>query len=111
VASHPGLRRVSGRDCCRAEVPASALRHILEKHYDLAEHLGAPGPGGLAAALRRTLCSADEAHGDRYRRGVVYCLKRSGDYWVNIVVVDGVVKTAYLINAKTYRKFREKRWL
>ena len=57
------------------------------------------------------LCSVDEAHRDRYRRGILYCLEKSGDYWVNIVVVDGVAENAYLINTKTYRKFREKRWL
>lgn len=62
------------------------LHHILEKHYDLVEYLGVSGLSELAAMLRGMLCGPDEIHVDRFRRDIVYCLKKRSSYWVNVVV-------------------------
>ena len=97
-------------ECCNAAITGEALQHIHTRHQDLAEYLGASTPQELAQRLRAMLCSAEESYQDRYRENVTYCLKRESNYWINIVIVNGSVKTVYLINAKTYRRFREKRW-
>ena len=101
--------RLSG--CCKAKIPVTVLRHIFEKHHDLVEYLGVTAPSELADVLQNMLCSPDEAHMDKFRHDVLYCLKRVGSYWVSIVVASGTVKTAYLVNNRSYRRLREKRWL
>lgn len=90
----------------------TVLRHIFEKHRDLVEYLGITAPSELADVLRNMLRSPDEAHTDKFRHDVLYCLKRVGSYWVNMVVAGGTVKTAYLVdNNRSYRGLRERRWL
>jgi len=49
-------------------------------------------------------------HADKYRGDVKYYLRRINDLWINVVVVSGAVKTAYLIGLKSYKRLKEKRW-
>ena len=35
-------------------------------------------------------------------------MKRVGELWINVVVEGDAVKTAYLLNARSYRRLRER---
>jgi len=65
----------------------------------------------LENTIVQILEQPDEVYIDKYRSNVKYYLKKLDKHWVNVVVVNTTVKTAYLINQESYRKFREKRWL
>ena len=65
---------------------------------------------GLREAIANILQNPDETHVDRFKNNVKYYLKRINNLWVNIILEDNTVKTAYLIGSKSYRKFKEKRW-
>ena len=57
------------------------------------------------------LCYPDEIYSDKYRCNVRYFIKKTNDLWVNVIVIDHIVKTAYLISCRTHERFREKKWL
>jgi hypothetical protein len=42
---------------------------------------------------------------------VRYFLKKINELYVNIIIADDRVKTAYLISPKTYHRLRERKWV
>jgi len=91
-------------------ISKDALRHVWRKHPDLARILGLGDVEDLLRQIMQVLENPDEIHVDRFRSNVKYYLKKIDDLWINIILVDNIIKTAYLISFKSYRKFRERRW-
>lgn len=63
--------------------------------------------------LRKIITSVieepDEVYADTF--GTKYFLKKIDELYVNTVVVEDSVKTAYLISTKSYQRFREGKWV
>ena len=95
----------------RWSVPEDTLRHIYEKHGDLIKALKIRSIAEFREVIMRILENPDEVHVDKFRRYVRYFLKKIDDLWINVVLLNNIVKTAYLLSSKSYRKFEEKRWL
>ncbi len=57
--------------------------------------------------LKSIIESPDEVFIDVFN--VLYYIKRVGDLYVDVIVYRGVVKTAYILSAKSCRRMREKR--
>ena len=91
-------------------IPKSVLNHIYDEHKDLVETLKIRSIMELREAIANILQNPDKTHVDRFKNNVKYYLKRINNLWVNIILEDNTVKTAYLIGSKSYRKFKEKRW-
>jgi len=87
------------------------LKHIYEKHKDLIKILNIKNIDELKTIIINVLWKPDEIYLDKYRSNVKYYLKRINDLWINIILIGNIVKTAYLISSKSYKRYRDKRWL
>lgn len=85
------------------------LRHIFDKHRDLVRKLGLRDLEELADGLRRIVEDADEVYVDAF--GVEYYVKRVDELYAAVIVVDGMVKTAYLLSGRTRNRMRGRRWI
>jgi hypothetical protein len=63
----------------------------------------------LITRIVNTLEKPDEVYGDV--RGSKYFLKRFDNFYLNVIVVDGLVKITYLIDGKTYARMGKTKWL
>jgi hypothetical protein len=90
-------------------VPDRVLKHIMSKHRDFTAILNVKGIDELKQLIKDVLESPDEVYSDEY--GVKYFLKRINDHWINVVVAEDTVKTAYIIGSRTYRRLRRRKWL
>lgn len=57
--------------------------------------------------LRGILENPSEAYVD----SCGYFLKSVDDFYLNVVVDEGIVRTAYLITSKTHSRLRRRKWL
>lgn len=64
---------------------------------------------GFFDLLRGVLEAPHEAYVDS--SGSKYFLKKLEGLYLNVVVDEGVVRTAYLISSKTHFRMRRRRWL
>lgn len=64
---------------------------------------------GLVKLLCDVLQEPNEVYVDVYDSR--YFLKKLDDLYLNVIVSEQMVKTAYLISQKTYSKMGSKRWL
>jgi hypothetical protein len=66
---------------------------------------------GFFDLICNVLEKPDEAYVDT--SGSKYLLKRTSqvDMYLNIIVYEGVARTAYLISSKTHSRMRRRKWL
>jgi hypothetical protein len=64
---------------------------------------------GFFDLLCDILKKPDEAYADSF--GSTYLLKKIDGLYLNVVVDEGAVRTAYLISSKTHSRMRRRRWL
>ncbi len=90
-------------------ISENVLRHILRRHRDLTRLMGVKSVEELKEILTNVVEAPDEVHVDLLN--VKYFLKKIDALYLNVIVVNDAVKTAYLISSKTYNRLREKRWV
>lgn len=92
-----------------ATISGNVLKHVLRRHRDFARVLGV----GSVEELRRVIVDVvevpDEVYVDLF--DIKYFLKKINELYVNVIVVNDRVKTAYLIGSKTYHRLRERKWV
>ncbi len=102
------MSEVKAYDGSRVVVTAEVIDHIVRKHPQMLSIAGF-GKEQLLPSLFRALESPTkvflDAHGSRY-----FILK-AGDLYLNVIVIRGSVKMAYLIGERTYARMRKARWL
>ena len=94
-------------ECMSIKIPDDVIDHILKKHKDLTVILNIKSEDQLKTVIKDVIESPDEIHMNAY--GVHYFLKKINNKWINVIVVDDIVKTAYIIGMKTYNRLR-RRW-
>ena len=109
--THRERLRGSSNSCREnAHVSESTLRHIYEEHEDLIETLKLKSLTELREVIMSVLRDPHEVYADTRRDDVRYYLRKINDLWINVIVVSGTVRTAYLIGLKSYKRLKEKRW-
>jgi hypothetical protein len=89
-------------------VTEDVVSHVSRKHSEVLSLL-ALTEEGFFDLLRGVLEAPHEAYIDS--SGSRYFLKKLGGLYLNVVVDEGVVRTAYLISLKTHSRMRRRRWL
>ncbi|MEM3713290.1 MAG: hypothetical protein QXR97_07130 [Thermoproteota archaeon] len=90
-------------------VSDNVLRHILRKHRDTTRLMGVRDIEELRKIIISVIKEPDEAYMDKF--DTKYFLKKIDELYVNTIVVEDSVKTAYLISTKSYKRFRERKWV
>ncbi len=93
------------------EVPDEVTEHILTKHQDVVKKLNVRNVDELRQIIIDAVSRPDEVYTDRYRVSKYFLKKIDEKHWLNVVVQRNVVKTAYIIGPKTYKKFKRRQWL
>jgi len=89
-------------------VTEDVVDHVSRKHPEVLSLLGLTEEG-FFGLLRGVLEKPHEAYVDS--SGSTYFLKKLNDLYLNVVVDEGIVRTAYLISSKTHSRMRRRRWL
>jgi hypothetical protein len=89
-------------------ISENVLRHILRRHRDIARLMNVENARELEKVIANVVEAPDEVYVDLFN--VKYFLKKINELYINVVVVNDTVKTAYLISSKTYHRLRERRW-
>ena len=82
--------------------------HVCSKHSEVLSVLGLD-EASFFDLLRDVLESPSEAYVDSL--GSKYFLKSVENLYLNVVVDEGLVRTAYLISLKTHSRMKRRRWL
>ena len=101
---------VRAYDGTSVTVTIDVVSHVSRKHSEVLSFLGM-NQEDLFGLLCDVLEKPDEAYVDS--SGSKYFLKRSSHVgiFLNIIVDEGVVRTAYLISSKTHSRMRRRKWL
>ena len=95
-------------DGTSASVTVDVVGHVSRRHSEVLSSLGL-SEEGLFGLLCNVVEKPNEAYVDSF--GSRYLLKHFGDFYLCVIVDEGVVRTAYLINSRTYSRMRRRRWL
>ncbi len=85
------------------------LKHILRKHRDITRLMGIENVEELRKLITSVIEKPDGTYVDTF--GTKYFLKKTDELYFNTIVAGDSVKTAYLISAKSYKRFKEKKWV
>ena len=96
------------RDGRRINLSDDVLEHIATKHPDTILMLGT-SIAGLQRLISDSIAEPTEVYTDD--SGADYFLRSVGLYYLNVIVVNETVRTAYLISTRTHLKMKKKRWL
>jgi hypothetical protein len=102
------MSEVRAYDGSRVWLSMEAIDHILRKHPQMVSAVGFTEEG-LVSSLVRALESPNEVFLDTL--GSRHFVLDVGELYLNVVVIGGSVKTAYLIGKRTYARMRKARWL
>jgi hypothetical protein len=102
------LLEVSAYDGTFIALADDVVDHIVRKHSEILAFLTLTRED-FVKLLCNTLEKPNEVYVDA--RKSKYFLKKLNDFYLNVIVSEQTVKTAYLINRKTYFKMGRKRWL
>lgn len=102
------LLKARAHDGTSVAITEDVVDHVIRKHSEILSLLGLTKKG-FVKLLRSALEETNEAYVDVYDSK--YFLKKLNDFYLNVIVSEGTVKTAYLISSKTYSRMRRKRWL
>jgi len=89
-------------------VTEDVVDHVVRKHSEILSLLALTRNGFV-----KLLCNALEEPNEVYVdvHDSRYFLKKLNDLYLNVIVSEQTVRTAYLISPKTYSKMGRKRWL
>ena len=90
------------------ELSEEVVIHIRSKHSEVLSLLSL-SDGLFFDLLRDVLGKPSEAYVDSL--GSRYFLKKMRNLYLNVVVDEGIVRTAYLISSKTHSRMRRRKWL
>ena len=82
--------------------------HVRERHRDLLRKLNIQSIDQFINIIRRVLINPSEVYIDD--KGSIYYLLRINDLYLNVVVAENVVRTAYLLGMDSYYRMRYRRW-
>jgi len=99
---------VKAHDGTTVVITEDVIDHVIRKHSEILSLLGLTRKG-FVKLLRSALGEPNEAYVDVHDSR--YFLKRLDHLYLDVVVGEGIVRTAYLISSKTYSRMRRKRWL
>ena len=99
---------VMAYDGASVTVTEDVVGHVSRKHSEVLSLLGLTEEG-FFDLLCRVLEKPHEAYIDSF--GSRYFLKKLNDLYLNVVVDEGIVRTAYLISSKAHSRMRRRRWL
>jgi len=102
------LRKIRARDGSIVTLDPAIISHIIRKHPDALLMLNSD-EHRLPHEIERAIESPDEIFTDRH--GSVMFLRKAGNLFLNVVVRDRLVRTAYLIGQRTHSKMRRNKWL
>ncbi len=102
------MTEVRAYDGSQVVVTGEAIDHIARKHPQMLSIVGF-GKEQLLSALIQALEDPTKVFLDA--RGSRYFILKAGDLYLNVIVIRGSVKTAYLIGERTYARMRKARWL
>lgn len=100
--------KVRAYDGLSIAVTEDVVDHVVRKHSEVLSLLGLTREG-FVKLLCNVLEEPDEVYADAY--GSKYFLKKLNDLYLNVIVSEEIVKTAYLISPRTYSKMSRKKWL
>jgi len=104
------IQNCGGAEGLDIQIPKRVIKHILKRHRDWVSMLSLSSESDVEKFLLHALKSFSEVYRDRFRRDVEYYLVKLDKHYLCIVVVKGVIVTAYLINREKYEKYRARRW-
>lgn len=102
------MSEVTACDGSQVSLSREAVDHILRKHPQMLSAVGFTKEK-LVSSLVRALESPNEVFLDTL--GSRHFVLNVGELYLNVVVIGGSVKTAYLIGKRTYARMRRARWL
>jgi hypothetical protein len=102
------MSEVKAYDGSQVVITPEVIDHIVRKHSQMLSIVGF-GKEQLLSSLIRALESPMKVFLDA--RGSRYFILRADDLYLNVIVIRGSVKTAYLIGERTYARMRKARWL
>jgi hypothetical protein len=102
------VSEVKAYDGAKISLSAGAIDHVLRKHPQMLSIVGFTREE-LVSTLVRALESPSEVFLDTL--GSKHFILNVGELYLNVVVIGGSVKTAYLIGNRTYARMRKARWL
>ena len=100
--------KVRAYDGTSIAVTEDVVDHVVRKHSEILSLLALTRKR-LVKLLCDVLQEPNEVYVDVYDSR--YFLKKLDDLYLNVIVSEQTVKTAYLISQKTYSKMGSKRWL
>ena len=102
------MTEVKAYDGVQITLSAQTIDHVLRKHPQMLSIVGFTREE-FVSTLVRALESPKEVFLDTL--GSRHFILNVGELYLNVVVVGGSVKTAYLIGNRTYARMRKARWL
>jgi len=102
------LRQVKTYDGVLITVPDEVVDHVVRKHPEMLSLVGFMKER-LISSIVQTLKKPTEVYLDVRRSR--YFLRKLNDLYLNVIVVEDRVKTAYLMGERTYTKMGRMKWL
>ena len=82
--------------------------HVKERHRDLLRKLNIQNMNQFIDIVRRVPTNPSEVYIND--EGSVYYLLRINDLYLNVIVVEDIVRTVYLLSMDSYHGMRRRRW-
>lgn len=82
--------------------------HVRRRHRDFLKRLNIQSLDQFINIIKRVLVSPSEVYVDD--KGSIYYLLKTNNFYLNVVVAEGVVRTVYLLGMDSYYRMRYRRW-
>lgn len=89
-------------------ITSEVIEHVERKHPQMVSLARLNGERLLSSVIR-TLEKPDEVFVDA--RHARYFLMKMDDLYLNVIVTNDIVKTAYLMGERTHKRMEKTRWL
>ena len=78
--------------------------HVGRRHRDFLKRLNIQSLDQFINIIKRVLVSPSEVYVDD--KGSIYYLLKTNNFYLNVVVAEGVVRTVYLLGMDSYYRMR-----